>query len=335
MLDLIFETNNFLLVTVGFFLSVSAFMVIFSSNPVHAVFFLILVVLCLSSIFIGLGIEFLGVVLIVVYVGAIAVLFLFVVMMLNVRVDQNNESLFRYLPIIGIILFFSFTEFSLFHDSLSFFNLVDVIFDHFLILFYYYPNIVNYPSDDFSYYQLLWRSYGTIPFDFLDRHGCMYFLLDVRPLNYIEFNFINSVPFVVNGYPIVDQLSFLSTFIGYDLYMPGFLDKPFSIHEPTNIESFGFLIYNSYSLPFILVSVILLIAMIGPIVLTLDHKKSVKRQEIQSQIERDFNRTISMRTSKDRKIRVKHRQCFYNENINRFQFCKEFRVKRFKVIKYF
>src|SRR5699024_5922460 len=76
MLNLILETNNFLLVIVVFFLSISAIMVIFSANPVHAVFFLILVVLCLSSIFIGLGVEFLGVVLIVVYVGAIAVLFL-------------------------------------------------------------------------------------------------------------------------------------------------------------------------------------------------------------------------------------------------------------------
>ena len=84
MLDLIFETNNLLLVTVGFFLSISAIMVIFSSNPVHAVFFLILVVLCLSSIFIGLGIEFLGVVLIVVYVGAIAVLFLFVIIFFTI-----------------------------------------------------------------------------------------------------------------------------------------------------------------------------------------------------------------------------------------------------------
>lgn len=312
MLDLIFETNNLLLVTVGFFLSISAIMVIFSSNPVHAVFFLILVVLCLSSIFIGLGIEFLGVVLIVVYVGAIAVLFLFVVMMLNVRVDQNNVSLFRYLPIIGILIFFLLMEISLFYNSFFFFNLIDPIFDNFIISLYGPEIFYDFQFDALSYYSNIFGPFSVGVLGFKD----------------MQDYYASTLPYLVGDF---NHVYFYSQYIPYDLYMSGFLDKPFSIQEPTNIESFGFLVYNSFSLPFILVSIILLIAMIGPIVLTLDHKKSIKRQDIQSQIERDFNRTISIRTSKDKKMQGDHRRVFYDTLSEKFWFYRDSSVKKFKV----
>src|SRR5690625_6063174 len=94
-------------------------MVILASNPVHSVFFLVLVVLCLSSILLGFGIEFLGILLVVVYVGAIAVLFLFVVMMLNLKVDQTNESLVRYVPLLAIIGLFIVFEMQYVYDPIS------------------------------------------------------------------------------------------------------------------------------------------------------------------------------------------------------------------------
>ena len=68
----------------------SAIMVIFSKNTVYSVFFLILVFINVSILFITIGAEFLGMIMLIVYVGAVAVLFLFVVMMLNV-----NEQLER------------------------------------------------------------------------------------------------------------------------------------------------------------------------------------------------------------------------------------------------
>lgn len=77
-----------------------------------------LVVLCLSSILLGFGIEFLGILLVVVYVGAIAVLFLFVVMMLNLKVDQTNESLVRYVPLVAIISLFIFFEIQYVYDPI-------------------------------------------------------------------------------------------------------------------------------------------------------------------------------------------------------------------------
>jgi NADH-quinone oxidoreductase subunit J len=81
----------------------SAMMVILSRNPVHSVLFLILCFFNAAGLFILLGAEFLAMILVVVYVGAVAVLFLFVVMMLDVDFVELREGMAQYLPIGGII----------------------------------------------------------------------------------------------------------------------------------------------------------------------------------------------------------------------------------------
>ena len=92
---------------------ISAIMVIASKNTVHSVFFLILDFISISCLFIMIGAEFLGMIMLIVYVGAVAVLFLFVVMMLNVA--QQDDVLFQtptsysHLPIgliISLVIFF-------------------------------------------------------------------------------------------------------------------------------------------------------------------------------------------------------------------------------------
>lgn len=85
----------------------SAFMVIASRNPVHSVLFLILAFCNSAGLFILLGAEYLAMLLVVVYVGAVAVLFLFVVMMLDVDFVELRQGFLQYLPIgslVGIIL---------------------------------------------------------------------------------------------------------------------------------------------------------------------------------------------------------------------------------------
>lgn len=85
----------------------SAFMVISSRNPVHAVLFLILTFVNAAGLFMIAGAEFLALLLIVVYVGAVAVLFLFVVMMLDVDFAQMRQGMLQYAPIgvvVGVIL---------------------------------------------------------------------------------------------------------------------------------------------------------------------------------------------------------------------------------------
>ncbi len=77
----------------------SAFMVIASKNPVHSVLYLILAFVNAAALFVMMGAEFLAMILIVVYVGAVAVLFLFVVMMLDVDFAELKQGTLQYLPI--------------------------------------------------------------------------------------------------------------------------------------------------------------------------------------------------------------------------------------------
>ena len=81
----------------------SAIMVIQSRNPVHSVLFLILVFLNSAGLLLLLGFDFFAMLFLVVYVGAIAVLFLFVVMMLNVKSAEISEKRLRYLPVGGLL----------------------------------------------------------------------------------------------------------------------------------------------------------------------------------------------------------------------------------------
>jgi NADH-quinone oxidoreductase subunit J len=81
----------------------SAVMVIVSRNPVHSVLYLILAFVNASGLFVMMGAEFLAMMLVVVYVGAVAVLFLFVIMMLDVDFTELREGFIEYLPV-GLVI---------------------------------------------------------------------------------------------------------------------------------------------------------------------------------------------------------------------------------------
>ena len=86
----------------------SAFFVIFANNPVHSVLWLILTFFSVAGFFILVGAEFLALLLMIVYVGALAVLFLFVVMMLNISFAGLRSGVAQFLPfgvLIGIVIF--------------------------------------------------------------------------------------------------------------------------------------------------------------------------------------------------------------------------------------
>jgi NADH-quinone oxidoreductase subunit J len=83
-------------------------MVVVSRNPVYSVLFLILAFFNAAALFLLIGAEFIAMILIIVYVGAVAVLFLFVVMMLDINLTALREGFLKYLPVgamIGIVLF--------------------------------------------------------------------------------------------------------------------------------------------------------------------------------------------------------------------------------------
>jgi NADH-quinone oxidoreductase subunit J len=88
----------------------SAVMVVASKNPVHSVLFLILAFVNAAGLFVLMGAEFLAMILVIVYVGAVAVLFLFVVMMLDVDFTELRQGFLNYLPIGGVVGMVFFIE---------------------------------------------------------------------------------------------------------------------------------------------------------------------------------------------------------------------------------
>ncbi|WP_315756752.1 MULTISPECIES: NADH-quinone oxidoreductase subunit J [unclassified Bradyrhizobium] len=177
----------------------SAVMVIISKNPVHSVLYLILAFVNASGLFVLMGAEFLAMILVVVYVGAVAVLFLFVIMMLDVDFTELREGFLQYMPI-GLVI-----------------------------------------GGIFLFELLLTVSYWVI-----------------NP----------STP------------------------------KAITAAIPTNVtntEALGLVLYTKYIHYFQLSGMILLVAMIGAIVLTLRHKASVKRQDINVQNARTPEMAMAVR----------------------------------------
>jgi NADH-quinone oxidoreductase subunit J len=183
-------------------------MVISSRNPVHSVLFLILSFCGSSGLLILLEAEFMAMIFIVVYVGAIAVLFLFVVMMLNIKISEVIDEIYQYLPVGGLI--------------------------------------------------------GII------------FLLEV---------------FIIVDNDFVPLLS--------DGNMPSaYVDWSGQIDNVTNLSSLGQVLYTHYALAFLMAGIILLVAMIGAIVLTMQIRTTVRRQHIFQQVSRDADNAIYLVSSK-------------------------------------
>jgi NADH:ubiquinone oxidoreductase subunit 6 (subunit J) len=181
---------------------ISGLMVIRVENPVHSVLFLILTFFNVSGLLLLLEVEFLAMVFLVVYVGAIAILFLFVVMMLNIKITRDSNDLFRYLPI-GIII-------------------------------------------------------GLI------------FLMEIF--------LITSKDYV----PLLDT----------NLSSIGFIEWTKTINSTSNAEVIGQLMYTYYFYFFLVAGFILLVAMIGAIILTMQAQANVKRQQVFQQVSRNLESAV-------------------------------------------
>ncbi len=179
----------------------SAVMVISARNPVHSVLFLILAFVNAAGLFVMLGAEFLAMILVVVYVGAVAVLFLFVVMMLDVDFAELKQGVLQYLPI-GILTGGIF--------------LIELLF----VVFFWV----------------------------------------LGP---------NTQQAITAPIPPINQIS--------------------------NTEAIGLVLYTRYVYYFEAAGLILLIAMVGAIVLTLQHRVRVRRQNIGEQIARTPATSIEIR----------------------------------------
>ena len=137
----------FMLVFLNFLLIMSSLFVFISENPVNSVLFLILSFLCSSSICFYFGADFLGLIFIIIYVGAIAVLFFFIIMMLNIKLGENKNSYFSLIYILSLIVFLEIY----FHISNYFSNFLFYQFN-----FFFFDNF----SSEFFIGQLLYNYYS-------------------------------------------------------------------------------------------------------------------------------------------------------------------------------
>ena len=172
---------------------ISALMVVSARNPVHSVLFLILTFFTTAGLFVLLGAEYLAMLLIVVYVGAVAVLFLFVVMMLDIDFVELKQGFMRYLPIGGLVALILFGMFIMVTSAR-----IEAKID---------PSMLASPTPDVSI--------------------------------------------------------------------------------TSNAKAIGEILYTNYILFFQLAGLVLFVAMVGAIVLTLQHRQNVKRQSVTAQTARN------------------------------------------------
>ena len=247
--------ETFLFYFFCFFVLFSAFMVIRAKNPVYSVLFLILVFCNSAGLLLLLNLDFFALIFLIVYVGAIAVLFLFVVMMLNIKLTEVHESIFHYLPIGGFVGFIFFLEF----------------------YFLFNQEIVPLHLDNFSQ-----QNDSFLVFQFY-----LFAILAFLKYGFTTTNF--SEKFQLYSDSFFEKLAnidkFSSNHIDYVIW-------PTLIDSKTPVEALGQVLYTYYSYFFIVASLILLISMIGAIMLTLNPNRAVKRQQVFEQNARDFDQTV-------------------------------------------
>ena len=247
--------DTFLFYFFCFFVLFSAFMVIRAKNPVYSVLFLILVFCNSAGLLLLLNLDFFALIFLIVYVGAIAVLFLFVVMMLNIKLTEVHESIFHYLPIGGFVGFIFFLEFYFLFNQ----EIVPLHLDNF-----------SQQNDSFLVFQ--------------------FYLFAI--LAFLKYGF--TTPNFSEKFQLYSD-SFFEKLANIDKFSSNHIDYviwPTLIDSKTPVEALGQVLYTYYSYFFIVASLILLISMIGAIMLTLNPNRAVKRQQVFEQNARDFAQTV-------------------------------------------
>jgi NADH-quinone oxidoreductase subunit J len=186
---------------------IAALMVITVVNPVHSVLFLVLVFLNAAGMLFVLQLEFIPLTFIIVYVGAIAILFLFVVMMLDIKVTSKSNDFFKYTPVGGLV--------------------------------------------------------GSL------------FIFEV--FNTLDKSFVTPEKTILTD---------------------NFVSWVSAVDKVTNLEALGQLLYTYYFIYFLIAGMILLVAMVGAIVLTLQFNKTVKNQLIFRQLSRSADSAVFLAQNK-------------------------------------
>jgi len=274
-------SNTLIFLYLLWFLIVNtSIIVVFTAHPIHSILALIAVFIEVGVLLLFLGLEYIAFVFLVVYVGAIAVLFLFVTMMLNIRQLEFNISVLAYLPATIFI-------------ALSFFV-------NFIVLFFKGKINFSFSSNKYNDGHLYAGHYRIMQPKIIERYDFHRFKFE-RHTVYIEpsgsllalkdvwlspYNLYRSLRKVKHA-PIFDKRGYLPPHL-IDYSLPTKINVADIFYALTNIESIGHCLYTYFYIAFLASGVVLLVAMIGSISLTLYHKSNIKRQSIDKQWLRDF-----------------------------------------------
>ena len=265
----------------------SAIMVVTARNPVHSVLFLILAFFSAAGLFILLGAEFLAMILVVVYVGAVAVLFLFVVMMLDIPVPDTKAwfipeakalitASVKFFSYIFAFAFFAFA----FYAAFYLFSLY--VFDVYALLHRDDVATVAAVACYFAVGVLVSRQLASMLTG--DKFGHLFTVFYRHlPVGWLIMGILLiELMLVINmwgSYPMSQELSTAPT-------------PPSMVMS--NTVALGNLIYTDYIYAFQISGMILLLAMIGAIVLTHRKREGVKRQNVSNQINRTKEESVEL-----------------------------------------
>nr|ADU04591.1 NADH dehydrogenase subunit 6 [Mesostigma viride] len=229
---------------------VSAIIVIRTKNPVYSVLFLILVFANVTALLILEGLDFLAMVFIVVYVGAIAVLFLFVVMMLNINLAEMSENMVRYLPVGGLILILSLFQILLIVESElipPFFKILKCPQCLDPLLISWFSNLqesLNAPT--------VFQGLSGANTALCSIKENLTLLSNIAPWHFVEPSLRHSE----GAFPIASGINWVM-----------------SQQDISNIQAIGLVLFSTHWFHLMLGGLILLVAMIGTILLTMDKNK--------------------------------------------------------------
>lgn len=241
------------------FVVFSAIAVISARNPVYSVLWLIFAFFNCTGLFLLLGAEMLAMLLVIVYVGAVAVLFLFVVMMLNIKTASLKKGFQAYLPL-GIILAF--------------------------ILFLEIAAITYNSSTKIDLKKANKVSESTVSeADKVDNIG-------IDAVKEAVENAVAKIEKIAVDSP--KEIAFEDEAKADVNLVEDQADKKKSVNKNTNAHQIGNVLYTDYVLYFQTSGLILFVAMIGAIVLTLRQREGVRKQDISQQLNRNVKDTLEV-----------------------------------------
>lgn len=272
------------------FLLISSTMVIFSRNPVHSVLFLILAFFNAAGLFILLKAEFLAMLLVIVYVGAVAVLFLFCVMMLNIvppsyKTPQIwDQTVLISRAFLGFIAPFSaYLTISIVLLTITYSRL------EFLKEYFWNKNLQNIKTSEliFQFSKIL----GVIFFWYLFIKGCKKDSFGLKGKSFFKLLPLGWIL----GLIVLAELSYMISY-WKDLHFSslGGLEDSSKNFIPSNTHALGKILYTNYIFPLQIAGLILLQAMIGAILLTHRKRENIKRQNIRDQVARRKEDTLEL-----------------------------------------